>query len=336
MKEWKCEICGYIHEGEEAPEECPVCKAKKENFSVAEKEAKQWRCTVCGHIAEGVEVPEACPLCNALKEKIEALPDAGGGTVEKDKAAESEEAKPEPAKAAAAESVKASEPEPAKAVVTASPAVSKHWRCLVCGHVHEGEIPPVQCPICKAPASQFAELDAKGKPIKQNAKKDAAAATPVEKPGIIARILMGMHIHPILAHFPNGILPMVVLFMAGSVFLGHDFFVGASTLFSLVFVLVTMPLVLASGFLEWKKRYRGARTVLFATKIFCSVVAFICLIVLVAWPLVARYLFKQDIAPDAPDSPYRLIYFIISGVLLLAVAMAGHLGGRLVFKNRGR
>lgn len=32
MKKWKCEVCGYIHTGETAPETCPVCYAKKEKF----------------------------------------------------------------------------------------------------------------------------------------------------------------------------------------------------------------------------------------------------------------------------------------------------------------
>ena len=27
--------------------------------------------------------------------------------------------------------------------------------CSVCGYVYEGEEPPAQCPICKAPASKF-------------------------------------------------------------------------------------------------------------------------------------------------------------------------------------
>lgn len=39
MKKWKCTVCGYIHEGDEAPEKCPVCKQPKEKF-VEIKEAK--------------------------------------------------------------------------------------------------------------------------------------------------------------------------------------------------------------------------------------------------------------------------------------------------------
>lgn len=31
----------------------------------------------------------------------------------------------------------------------------KKWVCTVCGYVYEGEEPPVECPVCKAPASKF-------------------------------------------------------------------------------------------------------------------------------------------------------------------------------------
>jgi len=32
MKKWICTVCGYVHEGDAPPEECPVCKAKKDKF----------------------------------------------------------------------------------------------------------------------------------------------------------------------------------------------------------------------------------------------------------------------------------------------------------------
>ena len=28
MKKFVCSVCGYVHEGNEAPEFCPVCKAR--------------------------------------------------------------------------------------------------------------------------------------------------------------------------------------------------------------------------------------------------------------------------------------------------------------------
>ena len=32
MKLWKCSVCGYIHEGDEAPDKCPKCGAPKDKF----------------------------------------------------------------------------------------------------------------------------------------------------------------------------------------------------------------------------------------------------------------------------------------------------------------
>ena len=39
MKKFRCTVCGYIHEGEEAPERCPQCKAPASKFvEVVEQE----------------------------------------------------------------------------------------------------------------------------------------------------------------------------------------------------------------------------------------------------------------------------------------------------------
>jgi len=36
MAKYVCSVCGYVYEGEDAPDECPVCKAKKEMFKIME------------------------------------------------------------------------------------------------------------------------------------------------------------------------------------------------------------------------------------------------------------------------------------------------------------
>ena len=38
---WVCKVCGYVHEGSEAPEFCPVCKAPKAKFEQMAEE-KTW------------------------------------------------------------------------------------------------------------------------------------------------------------------------------------------------------------------------------------------------------------------------------------------------------
>ena len=42
MKKFVCTICGYIHEGMEAPESCPQCKAPAAKFAVKDEGARQW------------------------------------------------------------------------------------------------------------------------------------------------------------------------------------------------------------------------------------------------------------------------------------------------------
>ena len=39
IMKWYCTVCGYVYEGPEAPEACPVCKAPKEKFKQMDEEA---------------------------------------------------------------------------------------------------------------------------------------------------------------------------------------------------------------------------------------------------------------------------------------------------------
>lgn len=55
MKTWVCTICGYVHEGETAPEFCPVCKAPASKFQEQVGEMT-WACEhVVGIAADAPE-----------------------------------------------------------------------------------------------------------------------------------------------------------------------------------------------------------------------------------------------------------------------------------------
>ena len=41
MKTWVCSVCGYVYEGAQAPEQCPVCKASSDKF-VEQSEELTW------------------------------------------------------------------------------------------------------------------------------------------------------------------------------------------------------------------------------------------------------------------------------------------------------
>ena len=38
MAKYVCSVCGYVHEGDSAPDVCPICKAPAEKFQKQEGE----------------------------------------------------------------------------------------------------------------------------------------------------------------------------------------------------------------------------------------------------------------------------------------------------------
>ncbi|MEG2457067.1 MAG: NADH peroxidase, partial [Clostridia bacterium] len=42
MKKFICTICGYVHEGDSAPESCPVCKAPASKFNELKETSYVW------------------------------------------------------------------------------------------------------------------------------------------------------------------------------------------------------------------------------------------------------------------------------------------------------
>ena len=54
MKKYVCLICGYVHEGDSAPDACPVCKAPKEKFKEQSGE-KTWAAEHVVGVAKGVD-----------------------------------------------------------------------------------------------------------------------------------------------------------------------------------------------------------------------------------------------------------------------------------------
>ena len=54
MAKWVCSVCGYVHEGETAPEKCPVCKAPAEKF-IKQDEEMTWAAEHVLGVAQGVD-----------------------------------------------------------------------------------------------------------------------------------------------------------------------------------------------------------------------------------------------------------------------------------------
>jgi len=54
MKKFVCSICGYVHEGDAAPEKCPLCKAPVSKFNEQSAE-KTWAAEHVVGVAQGVD-----------------------------------------------------------------------------------------------------------------------------------------------------------------------------------------------------------------------------------------------------------------------------------------
>lgn len=52
MAKYVCSVCGYVHEGDEAPEKCPVCNAPKEKF-IKQSDDMTWASEHVVGVAQG-------------------------------------------------------------------------------------------------------------------------------------------------------------------------------------------------------------------------------------------------------------------------------------------
>jgi rubrerythrin len=55
MKKFVCTVCGYVHEGDEAPERCPQCGAPKEKFVEKVEDVLSWADEHRIGVAKGVD-----------------------------------------------------------------------------------------------------------------------------------------------------------------------------------------------------------------------------------------------------------------------------------------
>ena len=52
MRKFICNVCGYVHEGDAAPEFCPICKAPAEKFT-EQSGMRTWACEHVVGVAQG-------------------------------------------------------------------------------------------------------------------------------------------------------------------------------------------------------------------------------------------------------------------------------------------
>lgn len=207
----------------------------------------------------------------------------------------------------------------------------KKWKCTVCGYIHTAAEPPDRCPVCNADKTKFIEIS-----IEEAAKLEPTSPKPrTLKPpepaglkGFVYKQIGRHHIHPISVHFPNGVLPFTVIFLLLSIFFQYKQ-LGLAAFINLVGVTLSMPLVLFSGWIDWKSKYGGSFTKVFVIKMICGAIVTITGVVLIIWRI-----FSPGVTEAASGS--SMSFFAGHLIMLGAAGIAGFIGGEIVFGTYGQ
>lgn len=209
----------------------------------------------------------------------------------------------------------------------------KKWRCTVCGYIHKGDNPPDKCPVCGADKIKFVPVDDPGDTSLPKEASDSSATGDPSKDHEakasrslhFSKQLTRLHAHPIAVHIPNGVLPVSVFFALMAWLFKWPIFDAAAKL-NLIFVTVAMPVVIASGIIDWRNRFKGRMTPVFRNKIICAGIVTLISLILSIW-----WLTQPDILIHSACAPTFIIVLLIN---LITAAIAGWYGGKLVFPKK--
>lgn len=282
---------------------------------------KKWKCSVCGYVHTGDSPPDKCPVCGADKSVFTLM----------------EESPSDPA---------ATTPSPASGSTATEDAAATRWRCTVCGYIHQGDTPPDKCPVCGADRSLFVPIQASASSESDSAAKETAPPSQAERPHAgaaetvadrlqrlikekpyadIVQRLTQLHGHPIAVHIPNGLLPVSVLFTLLALIFGSEGLATAAR-YNICIVALAMPIVIATGLVDWINRFGGHMTRVFKMKMACAGAVTALSIIVAFWWFLSPNLFYNGILSN-------LIFLILNLANLAAAGLAGWYGGKLVFQK---
>jgi len=186
--------------------------------------------------------------------------------------------------------------------------MTKRWRCTVCGYIHDGKEPPVTCPVCGADRTQFVLVE---EPHAES------------MPGMLAMFKL----HPVAAHFPNGLLPTAAFFLLlYGVFAEPGF--EAAAFWLVIAATAVVPVSIGSGLYEWRQNFGGRRAPIFFKKLGLA----LSLLTLGLLAMALRFATPELLTTNGW---LRWLYLVCLLAMLGCATLLGHYGAVLVFRGAG-
>lgn len=183
------------------------------------------------------------------------------------------------------------------------------WQCSVCGYRHEGADPLPRCPRCGTDGTRFIPR---------------ARA----KFNLLWDLRASLVPHAVASHFPSGLVPVSLLFLILGWVTGEASFFDA-VVYLLAVVWVAIPVLVASGIYDWRKRFGGIRATIFYKKITLACVLFLCdSFVLARWFLQPQR-WRSEVLLGGP-------YPAVLSAMVVLIVLLGHYGGKLAFQWKKR
>jgi uncharacterized membrane protein len=132
-----------------------------------------------------------------------------------------------------------------------------------------------------------------------------------------------LQFHPIAVHFPNALFPVALFFLCLYLIFRVESFRN-TYFYILALATISSPIAYFTGVVDWKQRYKGAKTSTFVKKIRSGIALIIVGLICTAW-----YGTSPGILDGAGVGTILFLGLNLS-TLPLTVAL-GHLGGKLVF-----
>lgn len=180
--------------------------------------------------------------------------------------------------------------------------MKKLYRCKVCGYILEREDPPGLCPACGFKGKIFEEYE-----------------SPVSKK---RRILLDLHVHPVMVHLPNAFaasMSAISFLLVLGVIKEQSLFMG---MLRAMVLLLPFSAILAAmaGIFDGKLRFKRIDTPHLKRKLGLAGL----------FILISASLFVIQVFPDLAPSTYNIVVLVCSVVLLGVALTLGLIGGRLI------